>query len=126
MRILSRMAVLLFAAAASCAALRTHVQEAPVAVLDGNGVTFPAMTVDSGDRVTFLNGDSRLHQIYSPECPELDSTLLRPGESYRSALLTGPKVCHFQDLLAPTAGAYAGTVEVRQTLRDELSIDSPS
>jgi len=126
MRILSRIALPLFALAASCAALRTQIHDAPIAVLDGNGITSPEMTVDSGSTVTFLNGYSRPHQIYSPECSELDSTLLRPGESYRTALLSGPKLCHFQDLLAPSAGAYSGTVDVRQAPRDELSIDSPS
>ena len=94
-------------------------------MLDASGIASPAMTVDSGGTITFLNGDSRPHQIYSPECPELDSTLLRPGESYRTALGTGPKVCHFQDLLAPSVAAYAGTVEVRQPPRDPLSVDTP-
>jgi len=126
MKALSRIAVLLFAAAASCAALRSQLHDATIAVLDGSGISSPAMSVESGDTVTFLNGDSSPHQIYSPECPELDSTLLRPGESHRTALGAGPKICHFQDLLAPSAGAYSGTVEVRQVAPDPLSIDTPS
>jgi hypothetical protein len=120
------MAVLFFAAATSCAALRSEVRDAPIAVLDASGIGSHAMTVDSGGTITFLNGDGRPHQIYSPECPELDSTLLRPGESYRASVGTGPKMCHFQDLLAPSAAAYAGTVEVRRARPDPVSIDSPS
>jgi hypothetical protein len=126
MKALSRFAVLFFALAASCAALRTHTHDAPIAVLDGTGIGSPEMSVDAGDMVTFLNGDSRPHQIFSPECPELDSTFLRPGEWYRTTLGTGPKVCHFQDLLAPSARSYSGTVEVRQAPRDVVSIDTPS
>ena len=127
MKALSRIAVLFLALAASCAALQTPpAHDSPIAVLDGTGIASPEMSVDAGEMITFLNGDARPHQIYSPECPELDSTLLRPGQSYRTALGTGPKVCHFQDLLAPSAGAYSGTVEVRQAPRDVLTIDSPS
>src|SRR5256885_4818815 len=70
-------AILLCAAMTSCAGLMNEVRdEPPIAVLDGGGISAPALTVDSGGALTFLNGDSRAHQIYSPECPELDSTLL--------------------------------------------------
>jgi hypothetical protein len=126
MKVPARMAVLFFATAASCAGLRSEVRDAPIAVLDASGIGAPAMTVDSGGTVTFLNGDTRPHQIYSPECPELDSILLQPGESHRASVGTGPKVCHFQDLLAPSVAAYAGTVEVRRARPDPLSIDTPS
>jgi hypothetical protein len=126
MKVPTQAAVLVFAAAASCAAVRSQVRDSPIAVLDPSGIASPAMTVDSGGTVTFLNGDSRAHQIYSPECPELDSTLLQPGESFRAALGAGPKLCHFQDLLAPSVAAYAGTVEVRRAPPDPLSIDTPS
>ena len=78
----------------------------------------------SGGALTFLNGDGRAHQIYSPECPELDSTLLQPGQFYRAALGIGPKVCHYQDLLAPAVAAYAGTVEVRRPPRDPHADDA--
>jgi len=126
MKVPFQIPVVLFALAASCAALRSQIHDAPIAVLDGSGIASPEMSVESGDMITFLNGDSRPHQIYSPECPELDSALLGPGQSYRTALGAGPKVCHFQDLLAPAASAYSGTVEVRQPPRDLLSIDTPS
>ena len=112
---LSPAAILICIAATSCAAFRTHEQGDVIAVLDATGVAEPAFVVDAGAALTFVNGDSRPHQIYSPECPELDSTLLRPGESFRAALGTGPKVCHFQDLLAPTAPGYEGTVQVQMS-----------
>jgi hypothetical protein len=126
MKRLSLAAILLCAVATSCAGLKSHDHEDPIAVLDASGVQPLAYSVDSGAALTFVNGDSKAHQIYSPECPELDSTLLRPGESFTSSLGTGPKLCHFQDLLAPAASSYAGTVEVRIAPRDPLSIDSPA
>jgi hypothetical protein len=119
-------AILICAAATSCAGLRSHESDDLIAVLDATGVAEPAYVVDSGSALTFVNADSRPHQIYSPECPELDSTLLRPGESFRAALGTGPKVCHFQDLLAPASSTYAGTVEVRFAPRDPIFADSPA
>ena len=109
----------------SCTGLMNEVRdEPPIAVLDGGGVSAPALIVDSGGALTFLNGDGRAHQIYSPECPELDSTLLQPGQFYRAALGIGPKVCHYQDLLAPAVAAYAGTVEVRRPPRDPHADDA--
>jgi hypothetical protein len=126
MKRLSHAAILLCAVATSCAGLKSHDHDDSVAMLDATGVLPPAYSVDPGAALTFVNGDSQPHQIYSPECPELDSTLLRPGESFRTSLGTGPKVCHFQDLLAPARRSYAGTVEVRRALRDPLSIDSPA
>ena len=69
-------------------------------------------------RLTFVNADARPHQIYSPDCGELSSTPLQPGESYTARLGAGPKVCHFQDLFAPLASDYFGVVEVSQDPRD--------
>jgi len=88
MKALSPIAILFLGLAASCAALQAPpAHEAPIAVLDGTGITSPAMSIDAGEMITFLNGDAQPHQIYSPECPELDSTLLRPGETFRSTTI---------------------------------------
>jgi hypothetical protein len=116
--------VVLCAVAASCAGVSKETGEPTVAVLDGNGVR-PLWSIDSGGALTFLNADGNVHQIYSPDCPELDSVPLKPGQTFRSVLGFGPKVCHFQDLLAPAKAAYAGTVEVRATGREFMG-DSAS
>jgi hypothetical protein len=108
------MPVLALVGASACAAIRSEARSAPIEVLDVNGVSAPTLSVESGAALTFVNGDAKPHQVYSPDCPELASTPLRPGEMYTLALAPGPKVCHFQDLLAPLAGAFAGTVEVER------------
>jgi len=108
------MAVVGCVAACSCAAVAREGRQAPVEVLDVNGVSAPALSVQSGGVLTFVNADARPHQIYSPDCPELASTALRPGQAYTLTLSVGPKVCHFQDQLAPLASTWSGTVEVQK------------
>src|SRR5690348_8119899 len=93
------MAILGCVVTCSCAALAKDSRQAPVEVLDVNGVSAPELSVESGGLVTFVNGDAKSHQIYSPDCPELASTALRPGQVYSVTISAGPKVCHFQDLL---------------------------
>jgi len=103
--------------ASSCAGVSTRGREPSVAILDASGLRSPELSVDSGGVVSFVNADHRAHQIYSPKCPELASPLLHPGESYRAVLGEGPKVCHFEDLVAPSNEAYAGTVHVGTSRR---------
>ena len=111
------MAVLGRVAASACAAAGRESRQAPIEVLDANGVSAQAVSVESGGALTFMNGDARPHQIYSPDCPELASTALQPGQLYTVTLSDGPKVCHFQDLLDPLAPAWSGTVEVQKPPR---------
>ena len=111
------MAVLGCVAASACAAASRESRQAPIEVLDANGVSAQAVSVESGGALTFMNGDARPHQIYSPDCPELASTALQPGQLYTVTLSDGPKVCHFQDLLDPLAPAWSGTVEVQKPPR---------
>ena len=106
------MAVLGCASVCACAALARESRQDPIELLDANGVSSPALSIESGGALTFVNGDAKAHQIYSPDCPELASTALRPGQVYTVMLSPGPKVCHFQDLLAPRAIGYSGTLEV--------------
>ncbi|TMB05331.1 MAG: hypothetical protein E6J64_11255 [Deltaproteobacteria bacterium] len=118
------MAVLGCAGVCACAALARESRQAPIELLDAKGVSAPAVSIESGGALTFMNGDAKPHQIYSPDCPELASTALRPGQLYTVTLSPGPKVCHFQDLLAPLVPAYSGTVEVqkpRHNLADDFT-----
>jgi len=117
MKSFSHAAIVVCFATSSCAGVSTQVREPPVVTLDASGLRSPELIVDSGGAVSFVNADRSVHQIYSPECPELASRLLHPGESYRVALGDGPKVCHFEDLVAPSDEAYAGTVQVRESPR---------
>ena len=76
------------------------------------GISAPALTVESGSVLRFVNSDRRPHQVYSNDCSELSSTLFQPGETYSAQVGPGDKVCHFQDLLAPQSSQYSGTLQV--------------
>ena len=109
------MAAFACTAGLACAAVgKESPQGSPIELLDGQGVRTPVISIESGGALTFVNGDASPHQIFSPDCPELDSTPLRPGQPYTVRVSAGPKVCHFQDLLAPLAPAWSGTVEVQK------------
>ena len=120
------MAVLGCAGVCASAAMARDSWQAPIELLDASGLSAPALSIESGGALTFVNGDAKPHQIYSPDCPELASTALRPGQVYTATLSAGPKVCHFQDLLAPLATAYYGTVDVQKqphNLADDFAGD---
>ena len=110
--------IMICTATSSCAVLSPRGRESSVGVLDSRGLRPPHLTVDSGGAVEFVNDDRAVHQIYSPECPELASRLLYPGQSYHAVFGEGPKVCHVEDLVSPSNEAYVGSVEVRKSRRE--------
>jgi hypothetical protein len=95
-----------------CAGLSRGARQEPVERLDERGVSAAVLNVEAGSVLQFVNADARPHQIYSNDCAELSSTVLRPGDIYAAAVGVGPKECHFQDLLAPLATGYSGTLRV--------------
>lgn len=80
--------------------------------LDEHGISARVLKVEAGSVLQFVNADARPHQIYSNDCAELSSTVLRPGDIYAVAIGVGPKECHFQDLLEPLSVGYHGTLQV--------------
>jgi hypothetical protein len=107
MAVLAGMSVL-----CGCAGLGLGARSEPVERLDENGVSARLLNVETGSVLQFVNADARPHQIYSNDCAELSSTVLSPGKTYAVAVGVGPKVCHFQDLLAPLSAGYHGTLLV--------------
>ena len=105
-------AVVGFLVLCGCAALGLEARPEPVERLDEHGVSARLLEVETGSVLQFVNVDARPHQIYSNDCAELSSTVLNPGDTYAVAIGVGPKVCHFQDLLAPLSVGYHGTLQV--------------
>jgi len=101
-----------------CAGMARGTKPVPEERLDERGVSAPAITVEAGGALRFVNADARPHQIYSNDCPELSSTVLNPGDAWSATVGDGIKVCHFHDLLAPLAIPYSGTVEVHDDLAE--------
>lgn len=115
MRTLSRLAMIIgLSAAGACAGTMQKAPQAVVARLAPEGVSPVDRPVQSFGVLQFENTDVRPHEIYSNDCPELASQLLPPGQTFVTRVAEGPKTCHFQDLLAPTAPEYSGTVRVAE------------
>ena len=113
MQTISRLAMFIgLATAAACAGTLSKPQQSLTERFDQTGVTPRERAVEPGTLLQFVNDDVRPHEIYSNDCRELASTPLAPGQAFVAELELGPKLCHFQDLLAPTASEYWGTVRV--------------
>jgi hypothetical protein len=76
------------------------------------GVSQHELALPSGATITYVNDDTRPHQVYSPDCGGLSSLLLSPGDSFVARAPTGPRSCHFQDLLQPSESSYSGAVSI--------------
>lgn len=115
MRTLSRLAMIIgLSAAGACAGTLQKAPQTLVARLDPNGVSPRDRSVQSFGVLSFENDDVRPHEIYSNDCPELASQLLPPGQTFVTRVAEGPKTCHFQDLLGPTAPEFSGTLQVAE------------
>jgi plastocyanin len=76
--------------------------------------------ITAGSRVTFVNNDTRAHNMTSdphPEhtqCPELNSVgLLTPGQSRESGNLNTVRTCGFHDHDNPGTTNLTGTITIR-------------
>jgi hypothetical protein len=116
-------AITIMSALCGCAAVAHETRSPAVERLDGHGVSSATLYVEGGSELRFENDDARSHEIYSNDCGEVSSTVLKPGDVYIAQLGAGPKFCHFQDLLTPLNSGYSGTVDVRapEPLQLEMS-----
>lgn len=87
-------------------------------MLTPGGVQPPSVTINVGGRVTFINTDTKPHEIVSDpyirheECPPLNRVgFLAPGQQGQSAIFEAVGNCGFHDHLDPTG--VTGRVEVR-------------
>jgi len=78
------------------------------------------VTVAPGSRVTFVNSDTRNHDMQSdphPEhtdCPALAQVgFLAPGESKTSGNLNTPRACGFHDHNLPDVASLKGVIRVQ-------------
>jgi hypothetical protein len=78
----------------------------------------PSVTINVGGRVTFVNADTRPHEIVSDpylrheECPPINRVgFLVAGAERESAVFEGVRSCGFHDHLDPSG--VTGRIEVR-------------
>jgi plastocyanin len=78
------------------------------------------VTISPGSRVTFVNNDTRAHDMASdphPEhtaCPAInDVGFLQPGQSRTTGNLNTPRSCGFHDHNQPSATSLQGTITIQ-------------
>ena len=85
------------------------------------GVSPRELTVTAGTRVTFINNDTRSHDMASdphPEhtdCPEVNSVgLLNAGQQRQTGnMVTNRPVCGFHDHDAPNVAGLQGSISIQ-------------
>ena len=89
--------------------------------ISGNAVSPRAVTITQGGRVTFVNNDTRTHDMASnphPEhtqCPEINSVgFLSPGQSRATSNMNTVRTCGFHDHNQDSNTALQGTITITQ------------
>jgi plastocyanin len=88
--------------------------------ITASGVSPKTLTVSAGTRVTFVNNDSRAHDVASDphpihtDCPPInDVGFLQPGQSRQTGNMNTVRTCGFHDHNQPDATALQGTIVIQ-------------
>jgi plastocyanin len=89
--------------------------------ITGAGVNPSTVTVAAGQTVTFVNNDSRAHEIASdphPQhgtCPGIEAGLgtLTPGQTRTTRIMANSGTCRYHDHLDDSNSALRGTINVQ-------------
>ncbi len=88
--------------------------------ITASGVSPRELTVPAGTRVTFVNNDSRQHEMNSDphpthgDCPGIDDVaFIAPGETKLTGNLTQVRRCGFHDHNMPDVVSLQGTIIVQ-------------
>jgi plastocyanin len=98
---------------------------ATTVIITPSGVSPAQVTVSPGSRVTFVNNDTRPHNMTSDphpahdECPEINTVgLLRPGERRETGNMVIVRTCGFHDhddppLISGGTNKWTGRITTR-------------
>ena len=88
--------------------------------ISNNAVSPQSVTVSAGSRVTFVNNDTRVHDMASDphpahtDCPELNQVgFLSQGQSGTSGNLNTVRTCTFHDHNQENNAALRGTIRIQ-------------
>ena len=88
--------------------------------ITSTGTSPKNLTVPRGSQVTFVNGDTRTHQMNSDphpthgDCPELNSVgFLNPGQSRSSGNLNTARTCGYHDHNDENNTSLQGTITIQ-------------
>jgi plastocyanin len=92
----------------------------PTFTISNNAVSPQSLTVAVGSQVTFVNNDSRPHEMFSnphPEhtdCPEINQVgHLEPGQSRQTGNLVNVRTCGFHDHINFEIKALQGSIIIQ-------------
>jgi hypothetical protein len=84
------------------------------------GASPKTIQVPVGSRVTFVNQDTQVHEIFSDphpahtDCPPInDVGVLAPGESRATGVLSVARTCGYHDHGMPTNALFLGTIIIQ-------------
>jgi plastocyanin len=87
--------------------------------ITANGVSPSSVTVAPGSRVTFVNNDSRPHDMASDphpahtDCPAVNVGFLQAGQSGTTQNLNTVRTCGFHDHNQPDVVSLQGTIRIQ-------------
>ena len=88
--------------------------------ITSSGVSPKTVTVAAGSRVTFVNNDTRVHEMSSDphpehtECPEINQAgFLTVGQSRATGNLTTARTCSYHDHIQSTNTSLQGSIVVQ-------------
>lgn len=88
--------------------------------ITSSGVSPRAVTVSAGSRVTFVNNDSRPHEMNSDphpdhtDCPAINEVgFLTPGQSRQTGNLNTPRTCRYHDHNRDSDTSLQGSITIQ-------------
>jgi plastocyanin len=88
--------------------------------ITASGVSPQNITVTAGSRVTFVNNDTRTHEMNSDphpvhsDCPEINAvSFLAVGQSKQTDPLNTRRTCGFHDHNQPSVTSLQGTIQIQ-------------
>ena len=92
----------------------------PTITITAAGMTPLELTINVGQRVAFVNNDSRAHDVVggkdpnTPECPEIaQAGFLAPGQRGETGVFTATRTCEYHDHTMLSVPSFQGRIIIR-------------
>lgn len=92
----------------------------PTITITAAGMSPLELTINVGQRVAFVNNDSRPHDVVggkdpsTPDCPEiLQAGFLAPGQRSETGAFTRAQTCEYHDHTMLSVPAFQGRIIIR-------------
>jgi plastocyanin len=92
----------------------------PTIIITATGMSPLELTIAVGQRVTFINNDTRAHDVVGgvdpnhPDCPEIaQAGFLVPGQRGDTGIFTTARTCEYHDHTQLSVAAFQGRIVIR-------------